>query len=294
MIWDDARIFLAIARSGTLSGAAHTLDMGVATVSRRLERLEAGLGMPLFSRHQQGYRLTSGGDALLGQAEALENAARAFEESALEQHAVAGCVRLATTDNIANEFIAPSLPTLFAEHPALHIELVSSVDTLNIHRRDADIAVRMVKPEAGNITMRRLATVGFGLYGAPDYVAAHAHDAWTACDFIGWSEDYAHLPAAQWIAAERQGRPCRLQTTTLMAQVVAARAGAGLAVLPHFLARSAALSCVSSTLDLDQSLWLAMQTELAHTRRVRAVADHLIALFENCADVLSGSVDLAS
>lgn len=289
MIWDDARIFLAIARSGTLSGAAHTLGIGIATVSRRLARLEDGLGVPLFSRHQQGYQLTIGGNALLVQAEALENAARAFEDSALEQHAVAGRVRLATTDNIANEFIAPSLPTLFAEYPALHIELVSSVDTLNIHRRDADIAVRMVKPEAGNITMRCLGAVGFGLYGAPDYVAAHAHEAWTACDFIGWTADYAHLPAAQWIASVLKGRSCRLETTTLLAQVSAAHAGLGLAVLPHFLARSSALSCVSSALELNQSLWLAMQTDLAHTRRVRAVADHLISLFENKAAIIRGS-----
>ncbi len=72
--WDDARIFLAIARAGTLSGAADKMNMGIATVSRRLDRLEQALNVPLFSRHQSGYRLTDDGEALLARAEALEYA----------------------------------------------------------------------------------------------------------------------------------------------------------------------------------------------------------------------------
>ena len=290
MIWDDARVFLATARSGTLSGAAHALEMGIATVSRRLERLEADLGMPLFSRHQHGYQLTSGGKALLSRAEALEHAAHAFEDSALDQHAVTGCVRLATTDNVANVFIAPSLPALFEKYPMLRIELVTGVDTLNVHRRDADIAVRMVKPEAGNITIRRLGSVGFGLYGSSHYVETHPVDTLVQCDFVGWTAKYRHLPAAQWLASLPQGYSCPLETTTLAAQVAAVRASIGLAVLPHFLGRASGLVCVEPFLGLDQSLWLAMQTDLAHTQRVRIVADHLITLFECNAAVISGDI----
>ncbi len=110
--WDDARIFLAIARAGTLSGAAIALEMGVATVSRRLDRLEAALGVPLFSRHQNGYRLSDDGEALQEHAEALEHAGQAFGEAAQQQEKVAGCVRLATAENLANALIVPSLPTL--------------------------------------------------------------------------------------------------------------------------------------------------------------------------------------
>ncbi len=88
--WDDARIFLAIARAGTLSGAADKLNMGIATVSRRLDRLEQALNVPLFSRHQSGYRLTDDGEALLARAEALEYAGPAFGEAAQLQGHVAG------------------------------------------------------------------------------------------------------------------------------------------------------------------------------------------------------------
>lgn len=285
LLWDDARVFLAIARSGTLSGAAHALRMGVATVSRRLDRLEAALGLPLFSRHQQGYRLTDDGEALLERAEALEHAGLAFGEAGQQRGQVAGTVRLATAENLANPLIIPSLPTLFAQHPELRVDLVTGVQTVNLHRRDADLAVRMVKPDAGNLTIKRLGTLGFGLYGARTYVDTRQAGTDVANleqdDFIGWNETNGHLPAARWMTRMLRGRPCRLETGTLAAQLAAARAGMGLAVLPHFLARQTDLVCLLPELGVDQPIWLVLHSDLAHSRRVRAVADHLIALFEH-------------
>lgn len=292
--WDDARVFLAIARAGTLSGAAIALEAGVATVSRRLDRLEAALGVPLFSRHQSGYRLTDDGEALLEQAEALEHAGQAFGEAAQQQGQVAGCVRLATAENLANALIVPSLPKLFATHPGLRVEIVSGVQTVNLHRRDADLAVRMLKPEAGNVTIKRLGTLGFGLYGARGYLDARSAGADAATfdedSFIGWTESHSHLPAAKWIARMLQGRPCQMQANTLSAQMAAAKAGIGLAVLPHFLARQAGLVCLLPELGADQPIWLAIHANLAHSRRVRAVADHLIHLFEKHRSELGGRV----
>ncbi len=166
--WDDARIFLAIARAGTLSGAADKMNMGIATLSRRLDRLEQALNVPLFSRHQSGYRLTDDGEALLARAEALEYAGLAFGEAAQLQGHVAGVVRLATSDNLATHFILPSLKGLLDHYPELRVEVLSGVQPVNLHRRDADLAIRMVKPEAGHLTLKRLGTVGFGVYGAAD------------------------------------------------------------------------------------------------------------------------------
>ncbi|WP_373764636.1 LysR substrate-binding domain-containing protein, partial [Delftia acidovorans] len=99
---------------------------------------------------------------------------------------------------------------------------------------------------------------------------------------------HAHLPAARWMARALRGRPCRLETNTLSAQPAAAQAGLGLAVLPHFLARQAGLVCVEPQLGADQPIWLAMHADLAHSRRVRAVADHLIELFERRQAELEG------
>lgn len=277
--WDDARIFLAIARAGTLSGAAAALGLGLATVSRRLDRLETALAVPLFSRHQSGYRLTDDGTALVPRAEALEQAGHAFGEAARGQGQVCGHVRLATAENLATSLIVPSLPALFARHPGLQVDVVTDVRTINLHRRDADLAVRMIKPERGHLTTHRLGTLGFGLYGTPAYLDTRARSEERAGfeedDFIGWTEDYSHLPAAQWIERCLRGRPCRLRTTTLTAQISAVSAGLGLAILPHSLARPAGFTCLSDDLGVDQPIWLAVHSDLIQSARVRAVADHL-------------------
>ncbi|WP_312239533.1 LysR family transcriptional regulator [Pantoea sp.] len=282
--WDDARIFLAIARAGTLSGAADAMNMGVATVSRRLDRLEKMLGMPLFSRHQSGYRLTDDGEIMLERAEALECAGLAFGEAAQLQGLTGGLVRLATSENLATHFILPALKGLLDTHPELRIEVLSGVQSVNLHRRDADLAVRMVKPDVGNLTLKRLGKVGFGVYGSADYLQSRSLSdgapSFNEDAFVGWGEAFQHLPAAQWISRILRGRPCRLEANTLSAQVAAVSAGLGLGVLPHFMARKNGLRCVQEEIGADQTLWLVMHTDLASSRRVRVVADHLITLFE--------------
>ncbi|MGC6111142.1 LysR family transcriptional regulator [Klebsiella aerogenes] len=285
--WDDTRIFLAVARSGTLSGAAETMNMGIATLSRRLDRLEKSLAVPLFSRHQSGYRLTDDGEALLARAEALEHAGLAFGETARLQGNVAGLVRLATSDNLAAHFILPSLNGLMEKYPDLQVEVLSGVQSVNLHRRDADLAIRMVKPESGNLTLKRLGKVGFGLYSADTGLAGSTDVAFNHAQYIGWPESHQHLPAARWITRTLRGRPCRVEANTLLAQLSAVSAGLGLGVLPHFMARKNGLQCVNADIGVDQTLWLVMHSDLAHSRRVRVVADHLIALFDEIKDQLT-------
>ncbi|PKP97720.1 MAG: LysR family transcriptional regulator [Alphaproteobacteria bacterium HGW-Alphaproteobacteria-13] len=280
--WDDARVFLAIARTGSLSGAAAHLGTGLATVSRQIERLEAALGLMLFTRHQSGYRLTDDGEALLERAETLEQAAEAFAEGSTAQTGATGRVRLATAETLASHFIIPALPGLMTRYPDLTLELVTDVQTVNLHRRDADLAIRMVKPERGNVTMRRLGTLGFGLYGSRAYVETRPskpNDMQFAGDrFIGWCEPYGHLSTAQWLERTLRGRAPVLATTTLTAQLHAAMAGLGLAVLPHFLARPNDLICLQDDLGINQDIWMAVHSDLAQSRRVRVVIDFLTEL----------------
>lgn len=277
--WDDARVFLAITRTGSLSGAAASLGAGLATVSRQIERLEAALGLTLFSRHQNGYRLTDDGAALLERAETLEQAAEAFTEGSAAQAGIAGRVRLATAETLANHIIIPALPKLTNQYPDLTLEVVTDVPAVNLHRRDADLAVRLVKPERGNVTIRRLGTLGFGLYASRVYAEHRRDDARLEADrFITWCETYGHLPAARWVERALRGRAPALATTTLSAQLAAAISGVGLAVLPHFLGRQSDLVCLQGDLGIDQEIWLAVHSDLAQSRRVRVVVDFLVCL----------------
>lgn len=289
--WDDARIFLAVARVGTLSGAAEAMGMGIATLSRRLDRFEKSMSMPLFSRHQNGYRLTDDGEALLEKAEALEYAGLALGESAKLQGNVAGLVRLATSDNLATQFILPSLKDILDIYPDLRVEVLSGVQSVNLHRRDADLAIRMVKPDSGNLTLKRLGAVGFGLYGTEEYLKMcgdeHTGLSLSNAQYVGWSDSHQHLPAARWVARMLRGRPCKVEANSLVAQLSAVSAGLGLGVLPYFMARENGLYCINSDIGVDQTLWLVMHSDLAGSRRVRVLADHLIELFDRIKDQLT-------
>ena len=278
IVWNDVPVFLAVARAGSLSGAASPLSIGLATVSRRVERLEASLGRPLFLRHYTGYRLTEDGAALVERAEEMEAAARAFDSGLPEEPEVSGTVRLATAENLATALILPALPGLRRAHPRLTLEIATDIATVNLHRRDADIALRLVKPDRGHVSVQRVGLLGYGLYGAPSYIDGRAGSSEVDLeqdDFIAWAEGYGQLPAAHWIERALRGRAPAAVTTSLAAQVAACASGLGLAVLPHLLARPHALISLDYDLGIDQPIWLVTQTDLASSRRVQAVASFL-------------------
>lgn len=291
-VWDDIRTFLAIARAGTLSGAAARMGLGLATVSRRIERLESAVGQPLFLRQQSGYLLTEDAAALIERAEEIEAAAASLMSGASLAAGVSGHVRLATAENLATGLILPELAPLKARYPELTLDIVTDIATANLHRGDADLALRMVRPQRGNLSVQQLGTLGFGLYGAPAYVAARGRPADGAAHdgdaLIGWAEAYAHLPAAKWVERVLQGRAPAVATTSLATQLAACAGGLGLAVLPHFLARPRGLVCVTPQLGLDQPIWLVLQSDLAQSRRVRAVAGFLRDLVARHRQALQG------
>lgn len=289
LVWDDIRALLAVARRGTLSAAAASLGVGIATLSRRIDRLESTLGVPLFVRQQSGYQLTEDGADLIETAEAMEAAAFTLTSGAARQAELSGRVRLATAENLATGLILPALPAFRAAYPGVAVDVVTDIMTVNIHRRDADLAVRMVKPQRGNVTVRRLGTLGYGLYASAAYAAEREAGGDTGRDaFVTWGEVYAHLPAAQWMEQALQGRPSAVTTTSLATQVAAVAAGLGLSVIPHFLAAEAGLVCIDADIGVEQPIYLVIQSDLAHSRRTRALADFLTDLVIANRDRLRG------
>lgn len=294
IIWDDVLIFLAVARHGTLGYAAKHLGLGISTLSRRIERLEAALGVSLFAHHQSGYKLTAEGAHILPSAEAMETAAMTLLSRCRTPGEVVGSVRLATTEMLASELILPALPVLQRELPQLSLEIITDSKIVNIHQFDADLALRLVKPESGNVVIRRLGELGFSLYSSqqysdnltdhsPDYLYANGR-------FVGWAEALSHLPMAKWTAEKLKGRALVLETTSLATQVAAVSAGAGVALLPHFIAQRHGLVRLSETLNVKYPLWLVIHSDLSHTPRVRRVANFLTGLVHDNQLRLSGEL----
>lgn len=277
--WDDARPFLAVARLGALSAAASHLHIGIATLSRRIERLESALGVPLFIRAQSGYQLTEDGQALIEKAEILESAALSFSSMASSRAEIAGRVRLATAETLATEIVIPALPRFVQLYPRLNVEVVTDIQTANLHRRDADLALRMVKPERGNVSLQRVGTLGWGLYASESYLLQHpfkdSDKALSGHSIISWSESHAELSAAKWIDSLAPASGHTITTTGLQTQLAAAKAGLGIAALPHYLGRGAALRCLRKNLGLDQPIYLVVQSDLTQSARVRVMCDFL-------------------
>jgi DNA-binding transcriptional LysR family regulator len=267
--WDDCRIFLALAREGTLSGAARHLKTGVATVSRRIERMEHGLGLPLFLRTQNGYVLTDQGATMLPRAEAVELAMAEMRQEARDHAQIRGVVRLTSIESLVVPFIVPALAPLLSANPGLDVEIQFSTATINMHRHDADLALRMVRPERGHLRVRQLATMGFGLYGPPDGPVPRRVVAWPDAMSLG--------TLLQWTEAFAGPQSPRLAVNTLPGQIEAVRLGIGVAVLPHFLAREAGLRLLESRLPaggpMRRPILIVTHADLAASRRVVSVAE---------------------
>ncbi len=170
--WDDVRFFLAVARAGSLSGAARVLRVGHMTVGRRIALFEKRLGVTLFSRTPDGFVTTSTGEAILRQCTAMETAALDLERVAAGRDSlVKGSVRVTTTEALAHHVVAPAIAAVRRAHPELRVDLVAGVRSLDIARREADLAIRFARPQASELVCRKLGEVGFSLYASQRYLA---------------------------------------------------------------------------------------------------------------------------
>jgi DNA-binding transcriptional LysR family regulator len=172
--WDNVRFFLEVSRAGTLAGAARTLDVDYTTVGRRMRAMERELGMALFERRQDRFLLTEAGEGIREVGERMEAAALALEQRALgSDRRLSGVVRVATTESMAQLLVLPAARTLRERHPEIRIHLHTGTARLDLARREADVAVRYVRPEGGDFVSRRLARMAAAHYGTRDYLARH-------------------------------------------------------------------------------------------------------------------------
>jgi DNA-binding transcriptional LysR family regulator len=280
MDWNDLRYFLCVARHGSLTQAAGELNVSQSTVSRRIGELEASIGTNLFVRNQTGYFLTDEGREVLKHAEQVEDSIMALERGAagLDKTPV-GTVRLATSENLATDLIIPAMPAFKKQYPGICLELITSTVTVELSRREADIALRVIRPTRGNLKVRRVGHMTYSVYGSQAYLEenpAMQGQPLDGRDFIAWDESHAHLPAAAWLAREHPRCKITLVTSSLPAQIAAVRAGLGLAVIPDFLAVGADfVRVISSDQMFSNELWLVTHADLVASARIRAVGDFL-------------------
>jgi len=271
LAWDDVRYFLAVAREGSLSGAARALRVEHSTVARRVAGLEACVGVRLFDRLSRRWALTREGDALLAHAERLEHEALAFSRAALATTALQGRVRVSAPPTFAAHFLLPRLVKCAQAWPGIELDLVSEVRLSNLHRREADLAVRFMRPDEPGLSTRKLGELGFQLYAAPSWLQRPEAD-WC---FLGYGPPLDEVPHQRLLAALAGTRPFVLRSNDLAALHQACVAGLGLAMLPRFLIRAGEglVEVPGAPRPALREIWSVVHPDVRRSPRVRLMAD---------------------
>ena len=295
--WDDLRVFLALAREGTLTTAAKTLGVSHPTVSRRVQALEKQIGARLFERLPDRFVPTSAGEELLADTEAMEKAAHSIHRrSAGLSDTVSGTVRLSAGEAMA-ALIARHLAELRSKLWQIEFEVIASHTLANLSRREADLLIREQVPELGGIVARKLGRVAYAIYAARDFpVKRTTMAALAELPWIGFDDDHISMPGQQWLRERLGERRLAVRGNNWLVLHEATRAGAGLAVLPcHLGDTDPGLKKLGGTIpEVSADQWLLVHRDLRALPRVRAVMDAVIELFQRERALLEGRLYAAA
>lgn len=285
--WEDLRFALALARHGSLSAAARALRVNHATVSRRIERLQGAIGQLLFDRRKEGYRLTDTGEMVLDQLTRMDEAVLSLLSLPLTVEE-GGLVRISVTRVLADGFLIDRLGELHQRLPSTDIEVLGESRVISLARREADIAIRLGQPKDSELIGRKIGEIAFGFYASAGYLADLA--AGGPLQFVGFDPDSDFVAEAAWMKREFPGQRVAFRSNSQSAQAAAARAGFGIALLPHYLALDDP-ELETAPVEAEtpvREVWMLMRADLAEKPRIRAVAEELTELFLREKDLLAG------
>jgi len=278
--WNDLRYLLAIAQGGSLAAAARRLRVDETTVARRLAAAEAVLGARLFERMEGAMHPTPAGEVAIAHAERIEREMHELHDriGGVDQ-AVAGTVRLTSVPIVVNRLLVPALPALIADHPLLRLELIAEPRNLSLTKREADIALRLARPQGGGtVVARRIGHLDYAVYTRSSAAnlrrAAKPRDG-DALPWITYEGAFDDLPQAKWISTAARGAPMPLALLAADAETIlaAVRAGLGKSLLPCAVAeREPGLRRLGGAAPvLSRELWLLVHADLRQLARIAAV-----------------------
>ena len=282
MDWNLIRSFLAVAEHGSLAAAA--LDTGISqpTLGRHIDALEASLGLLLFSRGRSGMALTEAGLSIVEDARAMRaEADRLAVKAAGRAETVSGTVRI-TASQVFSTYVMPQvIAGLASAEPDIQVELVASNAVENLLSRDADIAVRMVRPVQNDVIARKTNDLGMGAYAHEDYLARHgtpaAGDELFLHRIVGMDRSNLIIDGMAALGMHAQRSSFAVRTDDQVAYVELVRAGAGIGFLADVIARADPRLCrILPEIEIPAlPVWLASHQELRTSRKIRRVMDFL-------------------
>jgi DNA-binding transcriptional LysR family regulator len=290
--WDDLRLFLAVARHGRLVSAGRATGLDPATLGRRIGGLEEALGAKLFDRSPQGYALTEAGRGLLEHAHAMEGvAAAAAAEIGGEAERLTGTVRIGAPDGFANYLLLDACDALSRANPDLQVQVVALPRMFSLSKREADLAIGVAPPSAGRLTVRKIADYRLRLY-AEKRLAASLGPLEGIADLqgvrgIGYISDMIFDKELDYYALLGRQKEPALTSNSLIMQLRWCLRGAGVCILPDFVARGHAeiVPVLPNEIALTRSFYLIRHQDDARVARINRLAD---AVVEHVRAALSG------
>lgn len=281
--WNDLRLVLAVHRDGSLRAAAAELGLDHSTIFRHLKALEKKLGVRLFERLPGGaYHATAAGERMAATAQRIEHETLSLDRDiAGRDRRPSGKLRVTSSETLAQSRLTPHLAAFRQAHPRIVVELVIDNRVLNLSRREADIALRPMRPTEGNLWGRKLADVAWTFYAARAVIERSggpikSADEAARLPLIGWGEGMSGIKAADWLARTTPATAVVFRTSSLVNQCLAARAGIGVALLPCYLGdgdRGLERALADPIAALATELWMVTHRDLRNTARVRAFFD---------------------
>ncbi len=277
--WDHLRTFLAVARCGRLTVAAMRMGSDHTTLSRRITCLEHALQAKLFERSPAGYTLTEQGIHLMSVAEQMETLSiLAVDTVGGSAGAVEGVVRIAGPEGFGSYFLAPRFAKLSDLHPGLSVQLVAGPSVYSLSKRDADIVITLSRPHDGRVVARKLIDYDLRLYASRSYLDRTGQIVSIGDlprqQFVGYIGDLIQMPELDYLSHVSGGGATRLESSNLLVQVKATTSGAGLCVLPTFIAHCEPdlVAILPDQIQLKRAFWMTVHEDHKERARVKIAA----------------------
>jgi len=276
--WDHLQFFLVLARAKTLTNAARIIGVEHSTVSRRIQALELALGTPLFRREATGYELTMEGLALVPRVEQMEQAFLQIEKPNLP---LQGHVRIGTPEGFGTAFLAQLLAELSKQYPLLTIDLIPVPKMIKLSHREADIVISIDRPKSGPYIITRLTDYCLKIYGSKGYLestqAIKKLEDLKNHQFVNYIDDLIYSPELYCLERLPLQLNANFRSSSILAQQVAVSAGAGLAILPKFLAENKPelKQVLQDEVRFIHTFWMLTLVDLQHEPRIKLVWDFL-------------------
>ena len=290
--WDDLRFVLAVHRAGSLNAAAKVLRVDKATVSRRIGAVETSLSIRLFDRKPDGYSLTPHGERVLMAVGEIDHTVASLVSDLSEASGEAdGVVHLTVPQFFASQVLLAGLKPFRAAHPGIELLVNASSSVLNVARREAEVALRNVKPEQLSVTVKRVGSLGMALFASSAYLAQRGtpkkRNDLQRHELIGWESAFTFAEAFRWV--NELGAPIALRLNDAAVLCDAVAADLGIAALPCVLGdERPGLERLAAFGGGQEEIYAVAPGELRRSGRVRAVIALLVELWRANGARLSG------